>query len=104
MAMLFSEQQPKQVHKAHLEQSMCQAMNTWNTPAWEPCPSPEPSQDHGNPCRIFTRAWCAPQDSRTQLPCPGDVPWIWGHAWHTPGTRLAQPLLLTCPQPGSTEG
>lgn len=96
MAMLFSEQQPKQVHKAHLQQSMCQAMELVEHTIMGALPQPGAFPGPRNPCRVVT-------SSLVCSPSPGEVSW-------TRGTRLAKPLALTFPraerqpQPLPTEG
>lgn len=68
--------------------------NSWNTPAWEHCPSPGPSQTHRNPCRVFTSPVCSPGVHQCTAPhpqetCPGDG----AHAWQTPAADLPLPRL-----------
>lgn len=83
MAMLFSEQQPKQVHKAHLQQSMCQAMELVELPQPGAFPDPQkPRQD------FYKQPGLCPS-------CAAPHPQEMGH---TPGKAL----LLTLPRPGST--
>lgn len=92
MAMLFSEQQPKQVHKAHLQQSMCQAMELVEHTSMGGLPQPGAFSDPQKPLKDFYKQpVCSPG---VQLPIPRCVL----EMGHTPG----KPLLLTFPRPGST--
>lgn len=79
MAMLFSEQQPKQVHKAHLQQSMCQAMEILEHASMGALPQPRAFPDPRKPLQGFYKPGlfprCAPVHSP---PSPGDIPWRWG--------------------------
>lgn len=87
MAMLFSEQQPKQVHKAHFQQSMCQAMELVEHASTGALPQPGAFPDPRKPLQGFHKQPGCSQvcsSSSPQEMCPGDG----AHAWQTPGAGL----------------
>lgn len=61
--------------------------NSWNTPAWEHCPSPGPFQTHGDPAGFLQAACSVPRRAAARHPqqmCPGDG--------HRPGKAPAAEL------------
>lgn len=108
MAMLFSEQQPKQVHKAHLQQSMCQAMELVEHTSMGGLPQSGAFSDPQKPLKDFYKQpglfpRCAAPHPQM---CPGDG----AHTWQTPAADLPSARLhqsgcpTTCPQRGEAQG
>lgn len=108
MAMLFSEQQPKQVHKAHLQQSMCQAMELVEHTSMGGLPQPGAFSDPQKPLKDFYKQpglfpRCAAPHPQM---CPGDG----AHTWQTPAADLPSARLhqsgcpTTCPHRGGGTG
>lgn len=102
MAMLFSEQQPKQVHKAHLEQSMCQAMELMEHASMGALPQPRAFPDPRKALQDFSKQVCSPGVHQCLAPppqgmCPGDG----AHTWQIPAADLPSAKLHKSSQPTS---